>query len=131
DMDTFLGTTIPQEIGDLNDVNVAGATDGQVLRYHAGNDEWIPGNASPAVAAVDTGSIDMTAETGEILGLPFTLVAGDVKYAGTGSAETAARSDHSHNPAIMFLETFAATGNLSSGSRTILSSSIGPFLNGV
>lgn len=133
DMDTFLGTTIPQNLGDLNNVNVPSPSNGQVLRYNSGTGEWEPGNASPAVAAVDSGSIDMTAETGELIpgGPTFTLVTGDVKYAGTGSAATAARSDHSHNPAIMFLETFAATGNLSSGSRTILSSSMGPFLNGV
>lgn len=132
DMDTFLDTTIPQNLGDLNNVNVPSPSNGQVLRYNSGTGEWEPGNASPTVAAVDSGSIDMTAETGDILGVPFTIVTGDVKYAGTGSAATAARSDHTHNPTIISdVQTFAATGNLSSGSRTLITYNAGPLLDGV
>lgn len=134
DMDTFLGTTIPQEIGDLNDVDLTGLGDGDVLRYDADTGEWLAAEASPAVATVDSASIDFTTSTGSIIdgGPIFTIVTGDVKYGGTGSAATAARSDHSHTATVISdVQTFAATGALSSGTRTLITYDAGPLLDGV
>ena len=34
--------TVPEELSDLNDVDTAGATDGQVLKWNDGDGEWQP-----------------------------------------------------------------------------------------
>ena len=43
---TLHGASAIDNLDDIGDVNVSGATDGQALVYDATNEEWIPGNAS-------------------------------------------------------------------------------------
>ena len=43
---TLHGASAIDNLDDIGDVNVSGATDGQALIYDATNEEWIPGNAS-------------------------------------------------------------------------------------
>lgn len=140
-IDEFQSTTIPQNLGDLNNVNVPSPSNGQVLTYVTANSRWQAATPANLIVEEGAGETVVNSSARRLLfrngvaasqsGVVSERVVIDLEYAGTGSAVTPARSDHTHNPAIMFLETFAATGNLSSGTRTVLSSSIGPFLNGV
>lgn len=54
---TLHGASAIDNLDDIGDVNVSGATDGQALVYDATNEEWIPGTAgsdSPPEIAIQT-----------------------------------------------------------------------------
>lgn len=107
-------------LGDLNDVDVSGAANGYALTYNAGDDKYELTEIAGAVETVtDTDSIDLTLSSGDLQAA--------VKYAGTGTANTAARSDHVHNATLVTLSTGSATGVLSSGTRN-LRNAAGPTL---
>lgn len=109
------------DLGDLNDVDTSGAANGYALTYDAGT--WKPTEIAGAVETVtDTDSVDLTLASGDLQAA--------VKYAGTGVANTAARSDHSLSAPVGKITTFASTGVLSSGTRSLLSTTIGPLTSG-
>lgn len=108
------------DLGDLNDVDTTGAANGYALTYDSGDSTWKPTEIAGAVETVtDTTSIDLTLASGDLQAA--------VKYAGTGTADTAARSDHTHNATLVTLNAEAATGVLSSGTRN-LRNAAGPTL---
>ena len=108
------------DLGDLTDVDTSGAANGYALTYNAGDSKYELTEIAGAVETVtDTDSIDLTLSSGDLQA--------DVKYAGTGTADTAARSDHTHNATLVTLEAEAATGVLSSGTRN-LRNAAGPTL---
>lgn len=109
------------DLGDLNDVDTSGAADGYALTYNAGDDKYELTEIAGAVETVtDTDSIDLTLASGDLQAA--------VKYAGTGTANTAARSDHVHNATLVTLNAGSATGVLSSGTRN-LRNATGPTLS--
>lgn len=143
DMDTFLDTTIPQELDDLSDVNLGTPSNGNTLVYSSSFGVWTAATPQAAVIVEEgSGETTVNAQAERLLfrngitasqsGVLARRVVIDLNYAGTGSAETVARSDHTHNPTIISdVQTFAATGNLSSGSRTLITYNAGPLLDGV
>lgn len=128
------------DLGDLNDVDTTGLAAGYIVVRNGADDGW---EVLPPVGGVSTVEADGTpvnsADVTVINLLPGLTVAetspGEITiapaYAGTGAANSAARSDHAHTGTLVSLTTGAATGVLSSGTR-VLRNATGPVLaNGI
>jgi hypothetical protein len=117
DMATLLAG---QDLDDLTDVVLTSPATGHRLVYdetaNGGAGGWVNQPQSAAITASDSDSVDLT--------LAGNALSAAVIYAGTGAASTAARSDHSHTAQLGRTWSFAATGVLSSGTRTLMSQSI-------
>jgi hypothetical protein len=129
-------------LDDLSDVETSGAVDGQTLVYDSSlTPPWQPGGVSGSVAYIKSGATlilenadRLNFDTGldvEVDGSIPTQANVFVAFAGTGSANTVARSDHTHNSEVRDILTGAATGVLSSGTRTLSSATLNTLLNGV
>jgi hypothetical protein len=125
--DTLEGRVDTLETGvsmdDITDGRASGIwtpNDGDIWRYNEPAGFWEP---FPLLNTIE--SIDDT--TSVALTLTGTELTADVNFAGTGSADTAARSDHTHSAMPVSLTTGAATGVLSSGTRA-LRNTAGPTL---
>lgn len=116
------------------DVNTAGAADGDRLVYDSATSTWVPEATASGISAVQNNAVDLMTDVLKLnaeVGIEFYdagvtpgTAAMRVKFAGTGSASTVARSDHSHSAQIGRTWSFAATGVLSSGTRTLMSQTI-------
>lgn len=97
------------------DVAASSPSNGQVLTWNGSN--WVPTTPVNAVTGVtDSASVDLTLSSGNISAV--------VKYGGSGSATTAARSDHAHTTPSTVVATFGPGGYMSSGSRPLASTSV-------
>lgn len=128
------------DLGDLNDVTLTSIAAGQVIQRNAGNTGWE--NVEP-VGGVSTVEEDGTpVNSADVTVMDFAdgitvseTSAGEVEvevaFGGTGSATTASRSDHTHSAAVQDILTGTATGNISSGTRTLSSATLGTLTSGV
>lgn len=102
-------------------VTAPSPANGNVLTWNG--TAWVASAPSSAVSGVaDTTSVDMTLASG--------VLSGAVKYAGTGTAATAARSDHDHLTYEPHRATFGPQAYMSSGTRNLASTSV-VLTNGV
>ncbi len=106
---------VGQPIDALTDVTITSPATGHVL-VRNGSGQWVNQAPAPAITVTDTASVDLT--------LTGSDLSAAVLYAGTGSASTASRSDHSHTAQIGRTWSFTATGVLSSGTRTLMDQTI-------
>lgn len=98
--------------------------DGDIWRYNEPAGFWEPFPLANTIESIDhTDSVTLT--------LTGTELTADVNFAGTGSANTAARSDHSHSAVVQGILTGVATGNLSSGTRSLSTATLGTLASGV
>ena len=103
------------KLDDVPDVDAATPTNGQVLTWDGS--AWSAATPASAVSGVtDSASVDLTLASGNITA--------DVKYAGTGSASTAARSNHTHTNPAPTRAPFGPQGYMSSGTRSLGSTSV-------
>lgn len=113
-----------------------------VLTYGSGSSRWYAAPAPVGISKIYDTSVLVV---GDAIGLDFsssfTVLSGAqdggpkgtvyLALGGSGSANSPARSDHSHSPTTLPIFDFAATGNLSSGSRTLASGNTGILVSGV
>lgn len=127
------------ELDGLADVDTSGITDGQTLIYNAGTSTYVAGDPSGAISRIDDHtSTEVVADANRLtyyLGLTATAAgsgwaAVSVRFAGSGSANMVARSDHSHSAEVGDILTGAATGVLSSGTRTLSSATTATLASG-
>lgn len=120
-------------ITSIDDI-MPGATTGQVPIKQSGG-TWAPGVIAAGITVQDDGGGDIRPGVTTLIawrGLNVTAPSGDfptiayldVQFAGSGSAFTAARSDHSHTTAGTVVATFAPGGYMSSGTRPLTSTSV-------
>lgn len=134
DIDTLLGRPIVTELNDVPDVDTTGATDGQALLYNAGTDEWKPGASGGTIRRIaeawgDSTMVEHVSTLRPLHGI--SVEAGDpgtaylkLEFGGTGSAVSAARSDHHHNLHADQAFPFDASGTLSAGTRTLVTGNV-------
>lgn len=127
---------------DLTDTSLPPRYDGNVIAWDSATNTWVSRAFNEAVRYVK-GNQAVVLEHADRLSFNAGLVVvvdgtlptqGNVAVAfgGTGSANTASRSDHSHNPSINKTYALApTTPSLSSGTRTLTQVNVGPFLIGV
>jgi hypothetical protein len=134
DHDTLLARPAITSLDAVPGVDTSGAVDGASLVYDSGD------ATNPWKAGVPTGSIahvlaaDAPVEdnvtflnfgSGLLVDNPS---AGYISvypvYSGTGSASSASRSDHTHTTPSMTVAAYTASGNLSSGSRLLVSQNV-------
>lgn len=128
--------TVVEGLGlvDLSDVDTTGLANGLTLVYDSASGTWKPGSSGGTIATVKNNTTTVRSNVSELRfldGISATAVinvAGvvelNVQYGGTGSANLAARSDHTHTPATTPKFPFAASGVLSSGTRTLVNDTI-------
>lgn len=131
-----------EPLNDLTDVNTAGVVNGNTLIYDLTTGMWLVGDPSGAIAEVsqtgtlvraDVTSLNFGADSFEVEASVATpgrvnIVIG---FAGTGLLAKVARSDHSHTALVGKRRTFAETGVLSSGTRSLVNTTVGPFAAGI
>jgi len=131
-----------QALDDLTDVTTAGATDGQTIVFDAATSTWAPGTTTGAIQYVKDGHTTVIVTSADRLnfdagisvtqnGSIATQADINVIYAGTGSADSAARSDHSHSAEVGAILTGTATGVLSSGTRSLSTATLGVLSSGI
>lgn len=135
DLDTLHSRPIINKLVDIPDV-VGPFSSGQTLVYDADDAEWIAGDASQPIQPTAFGSsplvpsfrilnttfgLTMTADE------PFAGVARvsiQANFAGTGDANTVARSNHTHSLPVNTRAFATATGTLSSGTRSLITGTV-------
>src|SRR5690554_169004 len=133
DLTTLLARPAITELSDIPDVDDSGKAAGKALLVNNAADGYELGDPSGAIALVDSIADVSTLTTGAGLtsSEPDTGEAElAVAFAGTGSADTASRSDHTHTIAGAGFVTYEAKGSLSSGSMTLATFTF-PLTNGV
>lgn len=119
------------EIDAIPNVTAPSPTNGQVLLWNG--TAWVPGAISGSVARVDDHT--STQVEPDVNRLTFHLgltasrsgsgwAAVSVRYGGTGTAVTAARSDHAHNNPAPTRATFGPQAYMSSGTRRLQSTNV-------
>lgn len=131
DLAIVLARPAIEALDDVPDVDAAGATAGQSLLRNAANTGWEAGTPVTGISVKDD---TLPAATGVTTldfrrGLRATeQVPGEVDvtidYAGTGSATSVARSDHTHSIRIDQTLPIPASGTLSSGTRPLVSGTV-------
>ena len=131
DLATMLARPVITALGDIPDVDETGAAAGQAVLRNATNDGYELGDPSGAISSV-SGGASTVADVSEIeVGNGLELGATGPGYVfiqpvfvGTGSANTVARSDHTHTTPSWANTYWDSTGNISSGTRTLGSKSV-------
>lgn len=144
DMDTMLARPVIDALDDIPDVNATGPEDGQVLVWDDAANAWVLASLGNPVAvtafgdllspAIDSARIiDFAAGLTVTSDEPFAgfpRATASVNFAGTGGAFTAARSDHTHTNTAPTITTFAGTGYMSGGNRTLVTTNV-TLANGI
>lgn len=123
------------ELDDIPDVDVSGVVDGDTLVYNGTTEEWMPGQSGGSIAFVENLHLDVIGSDVERLqfvgGLEPVLDGSNsrrvfvrVMYAGSGSAATAARSDHRHAQVVPVRVSTAPSGYMSGGSQSLGATSV-------
>lgn len=129
-LDTRVDALEARPIIDSIDDIMPGATTGQVPIKQSGG-TWAPGVIAAGITVQDDGGGDIRPGVTTIVawrGLNVTAPSGDyptiayldVQFAGSGSAFTAARSDHTHTVASIQRPTYGPTGIISGGTRQVV-----------
>lgn len=134
DVDTLLSRPVITQLNDVPDVNTTAASDGNVLVYDSDTNTW---GASPGalplsvtadgepmadnVSIVDAGT-GLLKSNDVVFGRNRALLS--VNFGGTGSSGEVARRDHTHTAPSAARATFNATGYLSTGSRTLATTTV-------
>lgn len=132
DMDTMLARPVVETLTDIPDV-VGDPSDGDSIVWDAADDRWETRAVAGNIARVD----DRTSTQVEPNVSRLTFEAGltarragagwaaaSVVFAGPGSANSAARSDHVHPNVQVPAMTIPESGSLSSGTRTLVSGNV-------
>ena len=141
DLDTMLARPVITRLDAVPDVVLSAIANGDILVYDTSTATWknlqpdangiqTLENGSAIGGATETRKIDFRAGLYAAGTGIANLVSVEAAFAGSGTADSVARSDHTHNPMLRQRTPFAATGLLSSGFRTLASQSI-TLLNGV
>jgi len=127
------------KLDDVPDVNAPAPSDGNALVYQASSSTWIPAANLEALAAVKVNNATILANTqkvnfssafsGAVNGTDGTQV--DVSPVFGTTAGTFRAGNQAANPGIVNRWTFAATGLLSSGTRTVITQTTSNLINGV
>lgn len=132
DIDTLLTKPVIDELLDIPDVTGTPA-DGDSLVWDAGDDRWETRAIAGNIARVDDHTSSqvepnvsrLTANVGLTAARAGSgWVAIHARFAGSGSANLVARSDHTHAAPYRTRSPFSATGTLSSGTRTLISGNV-------
>lgn len=119
---------------DLTDVDLTDLADGLALVWDAASGTWRPGSAGGSLDLVQSLAVDVLTDVRSInftsgLAAIQSSTAPDrvnafVVFGGTGTLNSVARSDHTHQlrPRVGF--PFPASGSMSSGTRTLVSGTI-------
>ena len=134
DMDTFLGTTIPQTMANLTDVSDTAPNDGDVQAWNATTEQYEPVTppTGPRVRNGDdsvyvdnaTAIIAQAGVTVTTNGSFPTFAYIEPQYGGTGSKNLLPHSDHSHTQPTIDPVTYTSKGTLSSGAVTLVSTNV-------
>lgn len=135
DLATLLGRPVITQLADVPDV-VGPFANGQVLVWDDTDEEWRPGSVNLPIQATAFGGTPL-ATAFRILDTTFglTMTADEpfpgvervriqANFAGTGDANTIARSNHTHTLPANTRAFATASGTLSSGTRTLISGTV-------
>lgn len=112
DVTTLLGRPAITSLGAVPDVTITSPATGHIIVRDASG-TWVNRAPAPAITVTDSSSVDLT-----LTGSDLTAA---VIFSGSGSSPAAARADHEHRLPSFPKTDFAATGNISSGTRALAS----------
>lgn len=128
-----VATLETQHLGDIANVDETDISDGDALLYDEATGTYKPGTPGEPLVVTDDGVI-ITPDTNQLYvwsGIRATVSAGasrranlSIEWGGTGSAQTAARSDHAHTLHSDRPFPFPATGTLSGGTRQLVAGNV-------
>lgn len=133
DLDALLERPVIDELDDIPNVSADSPDDGDTLVYNDATDMWESGSVSGAIARVDDHNSAQVEPDVHRLTFDAGLTArragagwaaASVRFAGSGSASTAARSDHTHTIMENGRAEFGPQGYMASGTRQLVSTSL-------